>query len=117
VAAFQYHGPVSIESITGDPNMKIRALIIAAALSSGAAFAAAPNDTAKAPADTDAKPAMSKPMAKDHNKMAKKHHAMHHAMKNHHESTASSTPSVDLNDHARQSRMDDALANYHKQRG
>jgi hypothetical protein len=101
--------------ITGDPDMKIRALIIFAALCSGAAFAAAPNDTAKAPADNDAKPAMSKPMAKDH-KMAKKHHEMHHAMKNHHESTASSTPSVDLNDQARQSRMEDALANYHKQR-
>jgi hypothetical protein len=101
---------------TGDPDMKFRALMIAAALSCGAAFAAAPNDTAKAPADTDANPAMSNPMAKDHNKMAKKHHAMHHAVKNHHESMASSTPSVDLSDHARQSRMDDALANYHKQR-
>ena len=96
--------------------MKIRALIIAAALSGGAAFAASPNDTAKAPADSDAKPAMDKSMAKDHKKMAKKHHAMHHAMKNHHESMASSTPSVDLNDQARQSRMDDALANFHKQR-
>jgi Spy/CpxP family protein refolding chaperone len=116
VAAFEYLWLFPSTLITGDPDMKIRALIIAAALSSGAAFAAAPNDTAKAPADTDAKPAMSKPTAKEHNKMAKKHHEMHHAMKNHHESTASSAPSVDLNDQARQSRMEDALANYHKQR-
>jgi hypothetical protein len=97
--------------------MNIRVLIIAAALTGGAAFAASPNDAAKAPADADAKPATGKSMAKDHNKMAKKHHAMHHASKGHHESMASSAPSTDVNDKSRQSRMDDALASYRKQHG
>jgi hypothetical protein len=95
--------------------MKIRALIIAAALSGGAAFAAAPNDTAKAPADTDAKPAMDKSMAKDHKKMARKHHGMHHAARHHHHGDMASAPATDVNDHSRQSRMDEALANYRKQ--
>jgi hypothetical protein len=101
--------------------MKIQALIVAAALCGGAAFAASPNDTAKAPADTNAKPATSKSMAKHHNKMAKKHHAVHHAthhqhsMKNRSGETASSAPSVDLNEQGRQSRMDEALAKYRQQ--
>lgn len=97
--------------------MKIRALIIAAALSSGAAFAASPNDTAKAPTDADAKPAMGKSMANDQKKMAKKHHAMNRASKGHHGDMASSTPNTEVNDQSRQSRMDDALANYRKQHG
>jgi len=97
--------------------MKIQTLIVAAALCSGAAFAASPNDTAKAPADTDAKPAMGKSMAKDHKKMASKHHAKHHAMKDNQHQSMATTPSVDLNDQSRASRMDDALANYRKQRG
>jgi hypothetical protein len=97
---------------TGDPNMKIRALIIAAALSSGAAFAASPNDTAKAPADADAKPAMGKSAAKDHKKMAKKHSAMQHASKKADTASASAAPSTDVNNQSRQSRMDEALAKY-----
>ena len=92
--------------------MKIRALIIAAALSGGAAFAAAPYDTAKAPADADAKPAMQKSMPKDHNKMAKKHHAMQHAMKKQHADMATSAPSTDVDNQSRQSRMDEALTKY-----
>jgi hypothetical protein len=96
-------------------NMKIRALIIAAALSSGAAFAASPNDTAKAGADTDAKPPMGKSMSQGH-KMGK-HHAMHRAA---HRGTsgrssgemASSAPSTDTSAEGRQSRMDEALAKY-----
>jgi hypothetical protein len=92
--------------------MKIQALIIAAALSAGAAFAASPNDTAKAPADAGAKPAMDKSMAKDPKKMAKKHHAMHHAMNNQKSDMGSSAPSSDVNDQTRQSRMDEALAKY-----
>jgi hypothetical protein len=97
--------------------MKIQALILAAALCTGAAFAASPNDTAKAPADTDAKSAMSNSGAKDHKKMAKKHHGMHHASKGRHGDMASSAPSTDTSDKGRQSRMDDALANYRKQHG
>jgi hypothetical protein len=98
--------------------MKIRALIIAAALSGGAAFAATPGDTAKASNDTDAKPAMAKSMAGEHRKTHRKHHhAMRHGMRHHHEDMASSAPSTDVNDQGRQARMDEALANYRKQHG
>jgi len=98
--------------------MKMQALIIAAALCSGAAFAASPNDTAKAPADTDAKPAMGKSMARDHKNMGKRH-AMHHhhSMRDRSGDSASSAPSADLGEQGRQSRMDDALANFRKQHG
>jgi hypothetical protein len=106
--------------------MKIQALIIAAALCSGAALAASPNDTAKAPADPDAKPATDKSMAMDHHKnMGKHHHAMHHGMREHHRDTAmrhhhddmASAPSVDVNDQSRQSRMDEALSKYRQEHG
>jgi hypothetical protein len=111
----------SIGITTGDSNMKMQALIIAAALCGGAAFAAAPNDTAKAPADTDAQPGMSKSMAQHHHRMGKHHsmhhHAMHHGMKNRDRDTASSAPSVDLNDQSRQSRMEEALSKYRQQHG
>lgn len=105
--------------------MKMQALIIAAALCSGAAFAASPNDTAKAPADT-AKPGMDKSMAMDHHKkMGEHHHAMRHGMKEHHRDTAmrhhhgdmASAPSVDVNDQSRQSRMDEALTKYRQEHG
>lgn len=92
--------------------MKIRALIIVAALSGGAAFAAAPYDTAKTPADADAKPAMDKSIAKDHKNVAKKHPAMHRAMKKQHAGMASSGPSTDVDNQSRQSRMDEALTKY-----
>ena len=106
--------------------MKMQALIIAAALCSGAAFAASPNDTAKAPADTGAKPGMDKSMAMDHHKMmGEHHHAMRHGMREHRRDTAmrhhhedmASAPSVDVNDQSRQSRMDEALSKYRQQHG
>jgi hypothetical protein len=95
--------------------MKIRALIIAAALSGGAAFAASPNDTAKAPSDTDATPAKSKSMAGDH-KMGKRHamhREMHHGMRGRSSGEmASSAPSTDVTAEGRQSRMNEALTKY-----
>ena len=96
--------------------MKIQALIIAAALSGGAAFAASPNDTAAAASDTDAKPAMGKSMDKDHKRMGK-HHGMRHAMRHRHGDMTSSAPSTDVDDQSRQSRMDEALAKYRQQHG
>jgi hypothetical protein len=104
--------------------MNIRALIIATALSSGVAFAAAPNNTAKAPADTDAKSSVQK-TTKQHKKMARKHHAehhakhhaRHHAMKGDHRDMVSSTPQTNVDDQGRQARMDEALAKYRQQRG
>jgi hypothetical protein len=96
--------------------MSIRALIIASAMCCGAAFAA-PNDTAKAPADTDAsKPAVQKSSAKHHKKMAKKHQAKHHAMRHHDRQPMASAPQTNVDDQGRQARMDEALAKYRQQR-
>jgi hypothetical protein len=98
-------------------HMKITALAIAALLATGTALAAAPNDTAKAPADTSATAAADSPdkPAKAHKKvkMSKKHHARHHAAKRHGtEMGAGAAPQTDLSDNGRQARMDEALAKY-----
>jgi hypothetical protein len=97
--------------------MKIQALAIAVALAAGGAFAAAPNDTAKAPADTSMTSAGTDTSAKPQKKMkaAKKHHAAKHAAKEH-KSNMSSASATDMNDRSRQARMDDALAKYRQQR-
>ena len=96
--------------------MNIRPLIIAAALSCGAALAASPNGTAKAPADTtNAAPAMHKSAARHDHKMAKHHRASRHAMGNRAERVAA--PTTDVNDQERQQRMDEALAKYRQQHG
>jgi hypothetical protein len=97
--------------------MKITALAVAALLAAGTAFAAAPNETAKAPADASATTTAAAPdkPAKAHKKMkmSKKQHAKHHAARRHGtEMGASASPLTDLNDNGRQARMDEALAKY-----
>ncbi len=92
--------------------MKIQALIAAVALLAGTAFAQAPNDSAKAPADT-AKPTASadgktvhKASKKKHKKVSKKKSSTH-AM-----GAGPAMVSTDLNASERQSRMDQAYANW-----
>ena len=95
--------------------MKIQALLIAAALASGAAFAAAPNDTAKAP---DTSTVTTKKVTKHHKKMTKTtktthmRHAARHSTTQHRNMGASAAPQTDTSDRGRESRMDDALAKY-----
>jgi transposase len=99
--------------------MKIQALAIAAALATGAAFAAAPNDTAKAPGTT----VTTKKVTTHHRKVTKttktaktankQHHVARHTTKHRQSSTAASpAPQTDTSDRGRQSRMDEALAKY-----
>lgn len=108
--------------------MKLQPLLIAVALVTGAAFAQAPNGSAKAPADTPAASPATSPdqgPAKVHKKkVAHKKHVSHHASaKGHHkEHMASagrshnthamgagpSSPTTDLNAPARERRMDRA---------
>ena len=73
--------------------MKLQPLLIAVALVTGAAFAQAPNGTAKAPADMPAaSPATSADQGAGkvhHKKVAHKKHVSHHAKRHHEEHTAS----------------------------
>jgi len=91
--------------------MKIQALLIAAALASGAAFAATPNDTATGTVTT-------KKVTKHHKKVTKTTkttHTRHVARRSttHHQNMgASAAPQTDTSDRAREARMDDALAKY-----
>ncbi|HXE48922.1 MAG TPA: hypothetical protein VN663_11155 [Ramlibacter sp.] len=95
--------------------MKIQALVIAAALAGGTAFAAAPNDTANAP---DTGTVTTKKVTKHHKKVTKttktthKQHATRHSTKHRQNMGASAAPQTDTSDRAREARMDDALAKY-----
>src|SRR5438046_7807700 len=98
--------------------MKIQSLFIAAALATGAAVAATPNDTAKAP-DTDTA-ATAKPAVKHHKKtkVAKKHHAAKPvAAKQGDAKEAVAAPQVNLNDNGRDARMEEALTKYRQSHG
>lgn len=91
--------------------MKIQALIAAVALAAGSAFAQAPNDSAKAPADPIAKPsadgkATPKASKKKHKKVTKKKSSTQ-AM-----GAGPASVSTDLNASDRQARMDQAYANW-----
>jgi len=142
--------------LSGDVFMKIKTLLLAAVLACGGAFAA-PNDTAKSPADTrsDAvKP--SQTLKKKVHALKERHaartHARHHAVRHHDRAHAmrhdrdhrhamqrqdriereamrhemrrddarrmgARGVDTDLNDRAREARMDEALARYRQQRG
>ena len=97
--------------------MKIQAFLIAAALAGGAAFAAAPNDSAKAP---DTSTVTTKKVTKHHKKVTKTtkkthiHHAARHSTMHQQNMGASAAPQTDTGDRGRQSRMDDALAKYNQ---
>ena len=93
--------------------MKLQALMIAAALATGSAFAAAPStgDTSAAPKATTAK--------KSHKKTAKKKHTAAHASMRHdtHAMGASAgAPMTDLHAASRQARIDQAYANWQQAR-
>ena len=92
--------------------MKIQALIAAVLLATGSAYAQAPNDTAKAPADTTAKQGASadaKSTAKAGKKKSKKV-----SKKSATQTMGAGAPVVDtdLNAADRQARMDQAYANW-----
>ncbi|HXD39975.1 MAG TPA: hypothetical protein VN649_05395 [Ramlibacter sp.] len=92
--------------------MKIQAFLIAAALAGGAAFAAAPNDTANAP---DTSTVTTKKVTKHHRKVTKKtttRHTVRHATARRANMGAAAAPQTDTSDRAREARMDDALAKY-----
>ena len=114
--------------------MKLQPLLFAVALAAGAAFAQAPQGSAK-PADTQAgntanpstgpaAPGKSHKKAKHttaHHSATKhhehvasaKHHGEHHAMEHHHGTGAMGAgPSVDLNSSSRQQRMDQAYSDW-----
>ena len=95
--------------------MKIQALAIAAAIACGTAFAAAPNDTAKAP-ETDTAAAAQKAPAKHAVKKhaIKAHKVALHAKKHTQHMGASAAPMTDVNDNSRQARMDEALAKFRR---
>lgn len=97
--------------------MKIQALLIAAALAAGTAFAA--DDTTKAPADSSAKSADAKPAAKTPKKMAKKAPAKKHqaARAQREERAAVAEPTTDTSASDRQARIDEALAKYRQTEG
>lgn len=110
--------------------MKIQTLLIALALTCGAALAAAPNDTSKAPASTDtsAGATTSTTTTTEHatkhkaRKTAKKHHAKKHVARNHPSNTHAmgagvASPDTDLNASHRQARMDAAYADWKARQG
>lgn len=119
--------------------MKIQTLLIALALTGGAALAAAPSDMSKAPASTDtsASATTSTTASTEHvtkhkaKKVAKKHHAKKHVAsrhhrehlaRNHHSNThamgaGAASPDTDLNASHRQARMDAAYSDWKAKQG
>ena len=122
--------------------MKIQTLVIAVALATGTALAAAPKNTANTPytktatTTTTTTTTTTKKSTMHHHgkvakkKVAKKHHAVHSASTHtskkqhttrhaamHRDMAYSGTPQTNVDDQRRQGRMDEALAKYRRSPG
>ncbi|MBI2772113.1 MAG: hypothetical protein HYX47_21015 [Burkholderiales bacterium] len=95
--------------------MKFRTLLIAASLAAGATAFAAPNDTAKAPAEPAAQSTTTGAKLPDVIRHPIRHaRAAMHRHQRHQAASTTPAPQTSAADQGREARMDQALANYRK---